>query len=378
MALHPFFPNLYRMIALDKGLFGRSNITKKFEQAFAMENARTLMIATLGPASNDKAVMKSLVEAGVDIFRVNLSHADRELHRRTIRDAKESGVKVMIDLPGPKIRISGSNSPLPMDLKCGASVLLAASGADFHPSIPSLSLSVPVDFSRAREGMRILIDDGKLELVVKDVSTRGLTAEMLSDGAILPRKGVAFSEDLTDLPPLVDDDRTALRELAGEPFDMVAASFVRNARCIMELRKELEKHGCGADIIAKIEDPSGVANMDEIAKCSDGIMVARGDLGVCTPIAALPILQKRMVAVGVYYRKFVVVATQMLESMTESPFPTRAEVTDVANAVFDGADAVMLSGETAVGKYPLRTVETMARIIGHAEDAMKTGLKAVL
>ncbi len=176
----------------------------------------------------------------------------------------------------------------------------------------------------------------------------------------------------------MDEDRNAIAELAGEPFDMVAASFVRNDDTIHELRAELARYGSTAKIIAKIEDPSGVKNIEAIIAAADGIMVARGDLGVCTPIAALPILQKRLVSLSVYYRKTVIVATQMLESMTESLFPTRAEVTDVANAVLDGADAVMLSGETAVGKHPVKVVETMSKIIFHAEMAFKSGLRELL
>ena len=226
--------------------------------------------------------------------------------------------------------------------------------------------------------MLVLIDDGKLEFRIKEVSADGVVVQSDSEGVLLPRKGVAFSKDLTNFPPLVAEDKLALADLAGEPFDLVAASFVRNDDTIIELRNLLSKQGSNAKIIAKIEDPSGVRNIEAIIKAADGIMVARGDLGVCTPIAALPILQKRLVALSVYHRKTVIVATQMLESMTENLFPTRAEVTDVANAVLDGADAVMLSGETAVGKHPVRVVETMSRIIYHAEAAFRTGLKDIL
>ncbi|HBC87305.1 MAG TPA: pyruvate kinase [Lentisphaeria bacterium] len=343
-----------------------------------MENARTQIIATIGPASSDVRTMKSLIEAGVDIFRINLSHSDRETHRASIRKAKDLGAVVMIDLPGPKLRIGDSNIQLPFGVKVGEKMFFTGSAAGFRSTMPSLELPRGVDFSMAEPGMLVLVDDGKLEFKVTEVSSCGVVVQSESEGILNPRKGVAFSKDLTNFPPLVDEDRQAIAELAGEPFDIVAASFVRNDDTITELRKALAKHGSSAKIIAKIEDPSGVKNIEAIIKAADGIMVARGDLGVCTPIAALPILQKRLVALAVYYRKTVIVATQMLESMTENLFPTRAEVTDVANAVLDGADAVMLSGETAVGKYPVKVVETMAKIIYHAEAAFRTGLKDIL
>ncbi len=343
-----------------------------------MENARTQIIATVGPASADEKTMESLIAAGVDIFRINLSHSDRETQRASIRKAKSLGAIVMIDLPGPKLRIGDSSVPLPYSVKIGEKIFFTSSSSGFMSSMPSFAIPRGVDFSKAETDMLILVDDGKLEFTVREVSSNGIVVQSESEGLLHPRKGVAFSKDLTNFPALVDDDRRAIAELAGEPFDMVAASFARNEDTITELRSELERHGSSARIIAKIEDPSGVKNIEAIIRAADGIMVARGDLGVCTPIAALPILQKRLVALAVYYRKYVIVATQMLESMTENLSPTRAEVTDVANAVLDGADAVMLSGETAVGKHPVKVVETMSNIIFHAEAAFRTGLKDIL
>ncbi len=343
-----------------------------------MENARTQIIATVGPASASEETMKKLMDAGADIFRVNLSHSDRETHRSSIRKGKASGAKIMIDLPGPKLRIGDSSAPLPFEIRLGQELFFAGSSSGFRKNIPSFAIPRGIDFSKASPGMLILVDDGKLEFTVKEVFHDGVLVRSDSEGLLNPRKGVAFSKDLSNFPPLVDEDRNAIAELAGEPFDMVAASFVRNDDTIHELRAELARYGSTAKIIAKIEDPSGVKNIEAIIAAADGIMVARGDLGVCTPIAALPILQKRLVSLSVYYRKTVIVATQMLESMTESLFPTRAEVTDVANAVLDGADAVMLSGETAVGKHPVKVVETMSKIIFHAEMAFKSGLRELL
>jgi pyruvate kinase len=343
-----------------------------------VENARTQIVATVGPASSTAAIMTRLVDAGVDVFRVNLSHGDTDSHRRLIRLAHHTGVKVMVDLPGPKIRVQSATEPLPMKLAAGEKVSLASSMDSLLPGMKGLLLPQGIAYSRASKDTRILVDDGNMEFVVKQVNPDSVVAENVVEGEVKPRKGVAFSEDLTDFPPLVDEDKKVIAELADEPFDMVAASFVKCADTISALREQLALHRHSAAVVAKIEDPSGVKNAEEIVKAADGIMVARGDLGVCMPLAALPVLQKRLVALANYYRKTVIVATQMLESMTEHPRPTRAEVTDVANAVFDGADAVMLSGETAVGKFPVETVETMAEIIENAENAWRTGLKMLL
>ncbi|MFA6293070.1 MAG: pyruvate kinase, partial [Victivallales bacterium] len=227
-----------------------------------MENARTQIIATVGPASADEKTMKSLIDAGVDIFRINLSHSDRETHRASIRRAKSLGAKVMIDLPGPKLRIGDSSVPLPYPLKVGEKIFITGSSAGFRSSMPSIAIPRGVDFSKAETGMLILVDDGKLEFTVREVSPGGIVVQSDSGGLLSPRKGVAFSKDLTNFPPLVDDDRRAIAELAGEPFDIVAASFVRNEDTITELRAELKRHGSSAWIIAKIEDPSGVKNIE--------------------------------------------------------------------------------------------------------------------
>ncbi|MBN1809035.1 MAG: pyruvate kinase [Planctomycetes bacterium] len=343
-----------------------------------MENARTLIVATLGPASSGKDTLDSLVDEGVDVFRINLSHGERSGHRELIRRAAAAGARVMIDLPGPKIRVRDSTSPFPVRVAEGDVLSVASDPSGLAGGVTGILLPPGIAFDRATVGSRVLIDDGNIELVIRSVSSSGLTVESVSDGEIKPRKGVAFSEDLTCFPPLVEADRTALHELAGEPFDTVAASFVKAPDTVSALRSELDSLGSSASIIAKIEDPAGVQNVEDILRIADGIMVARGDLGVCTPIAALPLLQKKLVALANYHRRTVIVATQMLESMTEHTRPTRAEVTDVANAVLDGADAVMLSAETAVGKYPVLTVRTMATIIAHAEKALRTGLKTIL
>jgi pyruvate kinase len=232
--------------------------------------------------------------------------------------------------------------------------------------------------SLARKGSQVLIDDGNVELAVRGVKNCVLEAECRADASILERKGVAFTDDVAEFPPLVEADKRALEELRNAPFDYVAASFVRSAEGMTDLRTHLRTLGKDARIIAKIENPAGVRHIEEILLASDGVMVARGDLGVCTPLAALPLLQKQIVALALYHRRMVVVATQMLESMTHNRRPTRAEVTDVANAVLDGADAVMLSGETAVGEYPVETVRVMGAIIANAEKAMRTGLSRLL
>jgi pyruvate kinase len=343
-----------------------------------MENARTLMIATLGPASLKPEVLPRLFEAGVDVFRVNLSHGTRESHRTAILAAKATGAKVMIDLPGPKIRIADANVPFPVRLKAGETIFLSTNKAALPSGRPGLVLPQGLNLSLAHIGSHILVDDGNIELTARGFKDGFLETTTSADASILLKKGVAFTTPVEEFPPLVEGDKMALDELKDAPYDWVASSFVRNADCIIDLRAHLKNLGRDATLIAKIEDPAGVHNIESILQVTDGIMVARGDLGVCTPLAALPLLQKRLVALGIYHRKTVVVATQMLESMTCSRRPTRAEVTDVANAVLDGADAVMLSGETAVGEYPVETVETMAAIIENAESAMRSGLRTLL
>ncbi|MBN1652838.1 MAG: pyruvate kinase [Deltaproteobacteria bacterium] len=335
------------------------------------------MIATLGPASLSPAILKRLVAAGVDLFRVNLSHGDRESHHKAISAAASTGIGVMIDLPGPKIRILDATTSFPVTLPAGDTVFLATDREALPGKRPGLLLPKGLDLSRAAVGSLVLVDDGNVELLVRCNTNGVLEAESLADAVIKDRKGVAFVDEVADFPPLVDDDKLALDELRDAPFACVAASFVRSAACVIELRDYLNRLEKKAQIIAKIESPSGVKNVEEILSHADGIMVARGDLGVCTPLAALPLLQKHLVALAVYHRKKVVVATQMLESMTWNRRPTRAEVTDVANAVLDGADAVMLSAETAVGKFPVETVEVMADIIANAERAIRTGLRRV-
>jgi pyruvate kinase len=342
-----------------------------------MENARTQMIATLGPASLNPTILKQLVEAGVDLFRVNLSHGDHESHRRAVSMAAETGIDVMIDLPGPKIRIVEATAPYPLKLAAGDRVYLATDRAMLPKASPGLVLPKGLSLSNAAVGSLVLIDDGNVELIIRGNNKGVIAAETRADAVIKDRKGVAFVDEVAEFPPLVEEDKRALKALRYSPFSFVAASFVRSAACVSELRNYLDKLKREAQIIAKIESPSGVKNIDEILDQADGIMVARGDLGVCTPLAALPLLQKQLVALAVYHRKKAIVATQMLESMTWNRRPTRAEVTDVANAVLDGADAVMLSGETAVGKYPVETVEVMADIIANAERAIRTGLRHV-
>jgi len=339
-----------------------------------MENARTWMIATLGPASLSPDVLRKLFEAGVDVFRVNLSHGTRESHLAAIQAAKATGAKVMIDLPGPKIRIADATVPFPVHVQKDETLFLATEKTAFPAGRKGLVLPKGLDLSRAEKDSLVLIDDGNVELRVRGIHSGTLEATAQADGSILLKKGVAFTSDVATFPPLVDGDKSALNDLRDAPYDYVAASFVRNEVCVTGLRAHLKGLGRDAKIIAKIEDPSGVRNIEAILGVTDGIMVARGDLGVCTPLAALPVLQKRLVALALYHRKTVVVATQMLESMTQNRRPTRAEVTDVANAVLEGADAVMLSGETAVGAYPVETVQTMAAIIENAEKAIRSGL----
>jgi len=337
-----------------------------------VENARTWMVATLGPSSSHEEVVKKLHEAGVDVFRVNLSHGDSASHRRLIRTAAGTGAEVMVDLPGPKIRIEASSGELPLRLEAGEEVVFTSGEARPAGRRPVLAVSADVAWEELEPGARILVDDGNLEFRVLEAAGDRAVAAAATGGVVWKKKGVAFDREVVQAPPVLPADRRLLEELRPEPFSYVAVSFARNARCVEELRPAA---GQGRRLFAKIEDPAGVRNAEEITMAADGVMVARGDLGVCLPLPALPVLQKRLIALANYHRKPVIVATQMLESMVEHLRPTRAEVTDVANAVFDGADMLMLSAETAVGRHPLKAVEMLASIIRAAEEAVRTGLR---
>ena len=323
-------------------------------------------MATLGPVSRDETVLRGLVRAGVDLFRLNLSHGTQEQHRETLRRvrrvAAEEGchLPVVLDLMGPRYRL-GTIPDEPRLLKVHQEVVL---GPEAH------DVDLPVDpeiIEHLKPDERVLIDGGLIELRILSKQGDRVRAKVINGGPVKTRKGINLPD--SDLPFEVSaKDRADIVFAVAEGADYLAASYVGEAAHVEAVRAVVSAAGGRIPIIAKIERKTAIEKLDEITDAADGMMVARGDLGVEVPLYTVPVLQKRIVAAGRLSGKPVIVATQMLESMVEQPRPTRAEATDVANAVFDGADALMLSGETAAGKYPVLVVETMAQIIQEAED----------
>ncbi len=327
---------------------------------------RTRIVATVGPASDSDEVLRGLVEAGVDVFRLSFAHGDIPSGIERLRRIRAIApdLAIMVDIPGPKIR-AGSFGTLPVTLSIGDEIQL-----DEAFDEPSTTERITVQrvgvLALLKVGDKIHLGDGGVSLdVVRSGST--VSARVSSGGAVMGKPGLSLpSSILNDRLP-TDDDRARLEALRHEAFEILAVSFVRSAFDMVSTRTVLARDD--VMMMAKIETGEGVANLDEIIAVSDAIMVARGDLGVRMPIEEVPHLQKEIVFHGVRYARPVVVATQMLESMTHAQVPTRAEVTDVANAVLDGASAVMLSGETAIGDDPVGTVRTMDRIVRRAEES---------
>ena len=325
-------------------------------------NRRVKIVATHGPASNNEKMIRALFEAGADVFRINMSHATpdalRQSHAiiRKIEAEFSRPIGILIDLQGPKLRIGKFES--------GAIRLTEGDIVSFvrRESVGGLGrvhLPHPEIFQAVQPGHALLLDDGKLRLRVVEASDVRIDAEVLTSGTLGSRKGISLPDTVIPLEAMTDKDRADLEDALTVGVDWVALSFVQRAKDIAEARKLIRGR---AAIMAKIEKPSALAELGEIIELADGIMVARGDLGVEMPVEKVPGLQKQITRAARNAGKPVVVATQMLELMILSPAPTRAEVSDVATAVFDGADAVMLSAESAVGKYPVEAVATMDRV----------------
>ncbi len=327
---------------------------------------RTKIVATIGPASDDDNVIKELLAAGVDVLRLSFAHGDIASCIERLRRIRKlaPSIAIMVDIPGPKIR-AGSFGSLPVVLNVGDELALQE-GFDETSTAAQIFVERKGILKHLSIGDKIHIGDGGVSL---DIIKAGLpaTAVVSSGGSVMGKPGLSLpSSILHDRLP-TDDDRDRLEALRSEEFEILATSFVRSAFDVVSVRSVLSREDIM--IMAKIETAEGVENLDEIVGVADAIMVARGDLGVRMPIEDIPHLQKEIVRQGIRYARPVVVATQMLESMTHSQVPTRAEVTDVANAIFDGASAVMLSAETAIGDDPVGVVETMDRIIRRAEES---------
>jgi len=327
---------------------------------------RAKIVATLGPATADERMLNRLLAAGADVLRFNLSHGSQDSHRRVLRmvrrvaRARGLQIPVVLDLMGPRYRL-GELAAGPRQLRHGAQVTLGE---------PAPRVDLPVDdpefLRHLRVGERVLIDNGLVELEITSKRGRAVTARVIHGGTVSTRKGINLPD--SRLPFTISDkDASDIAFAVAERADYIAASYVGRARDIAAIRAILAQHGASIPIVAKLERAAAIEHIDEIVAAADAVMVARGDLGVEVALHEVPVLQKRIIAAGRRLGKPVIVATQMLESMMAQPRPTRAETSDVANAVFDGADALMLSGETAAGHFPIESVRTMARIIVEAE-----------
>jgi pyruvate kinase len=332
---------------------------------------RAKIVATLGPATSSYENIRAIIEAGVNVARMNLSHGTYEVHTEVyanVRKASEDTgqpVAVLVDLQGPKIRL-GKFEAGPYDLEVGDILTITTEDIIGTKDLVGTTFKgLPDDVS---PGDFLLIDDGKVKVKVLETDGVRVKTECVVAGPISNNKGINLPGVAVNVPALSEKDEADLRWGLKLGADYIALSFVRNAADVDRVFEIMAEEGRKVPVIAKIEKPQAVDALEEIIDAFDGIMVARGDLGVELPLEAVPIVQKRAVELARRMAKPVIVATQMLESMISSPVPTRAETSDVANAVLDGADAVMLSGETSVGEYPVVTVATMARIIASTED----------
>jgi pyruvate kinase len=332
---------------------------------------RAKIVCTLGPATNSERRIRELVYAGMDVARLNMSHGSHADHAdvyRLVREASDAsgrGVGVFADLQGPKIRLERFSGG-PVQLRRSQRWTITTRDVDGNAEICGTTYKgLPGDVG---PGDPILIDDGKVRLRVASVTDTDVETEVLVGGQVSNNKGINLPGVAVSVPALSDKDAEDLRFALKLGVDYIALSFVRHAGDAEDVRAIMREEGIFLPVIAKIEKPQAIDNLDEIVKAFDGFMVARGDLGVECPLEEVPFLQKKVIVAARRNAKPVIVATQMLESMVNNPAPTRAEASDVANAVLDGADAVMLSGETSVGDHPIHTVETMSRIIAATEN----------
>jgi len=336
---------------------------------------KTKIVCTIGPSSESLENTKKLISAGMNVARLNFSHGDYEEHGNRIKNIRQAceelgkTVAILLDTKGPEIRL-GKLKEEPIELIAGESITLTTEEIlGDRERIPVTYKDLPGD---VHVGSTILIDDGLIGLTVTGVEGTEIKCQIVNSGPIKSKKGVNVPGVAISMPGITEKDANDIRFGIEQGVDFIAASFVRRASDVLEIRELLEKHDARyIQIISKIENQQGVDNLDEILEVSDGLMVARGDLGVEIPAEEVPLVQKQMIEKCNRVGKPVITATQMLDSMQRNPRPTRAEASDVANAIFDGTDAIMLSGETAAGKYPVESVQTMSRIAERAESALR-------
>ena len=334
---------------------------------------KTKIIATIGPATANKSTLKKIISKGVNVCRINFSHISHDRAKeiisliKTVNQELNVNTAILADLQGPKIRIGDMSQPI--KIKTGEELVLTTK----KPKNKQIFVSYKNFSKDVRKGENILIDDGKIKLKVLETTSAGIIkTKAVVPGTISSFKGINLPNTKISLPCLTTKDKKDLKFILNEKIEWLALSFVREAEDLISLKRILKKNKRNICVIAKIEKPEAVKNIEEIVSQADALMVARGDLGVEIPAYRVPAIQKLIVKKSVAKAKPVIIATQMLESMTHNPVPTRAEVNDVANSVIDGADAVMLSGETSVGGFPVKTVETMRGIIRDIEKSEYT------
>jgi pyruvate kinase len=340
---------------------------------------RAKIVCTIGPASNSEEMICDLMLRGMDVARLNFSHGTHEQHAVVINRLRKVAARlnrsicILQDLQGPKIRTGRLASGAPVALKKGQTVTITPN--DVPGTTEVISTTYQNLAHDVKPGERILLSDGKIELVVQEVRDSEVVCEVLNGGMLGENQGINLPGTNVSIPSLTEKDQRDLEFGLKQGVDLVAISFVRTVHDVVKAKNAIAAHRSDVGLIAKLEKPQAIENLDGILDAAVAVMVARGDLGVEVAPEKVPLIQKYVIRRALDFRRPVITATQMLESMTESPRPTRAEASDVANAVFDGTDAVMLSGETASGKYPREAVEMMARIVAEAEAGSQNPLK---
>lgn len=335
---------------------------------------RTKIVATVGPATTEREMLEALVEAGMDIARINCSHAEHNIVARVIKDLREISaeqekpVGILLDLSGPKIRTGMMAGGIPVQLFAGQKFVLTNRKIEGNAQVVSTNYAkLPLE---VRVQDTILLDDGLIELIVLDTTEIDVICEVVNGGLLKNKKGINLPGVRLSIPAVTEKDKADLAFGLEHDVDFVALSFVRDPDDVHYLRRLIGDHWPPVSVIAKLEKPEALEHLDEILDAADGVMIARGDLGVELPPEMVPAAQKLITTKANSVGKPVITATQMLESMIENPRPTRAEASDVANAIFDGTDAIMLSGETAAGKYPVEAIKMMGRIAHAAEGSV--------
>ncbi len=344
------------------------------------KRAATKIICTLGPSSNDGRTIEKMIKEGMSVARLNFSHGTHASHAKLIGLVRKAAgnlgcpVSIMQDLCGPKLRV-GKLQNDSVKLKSGDVLELA--GGEFVGDEKRLPISMPQAIRDLKKGDKVFLADGNLCLRIRKAGSESVQATIVAGGELHSHQGVNLPDTKLSLPSLTDKDRDDARFGLEQGVDIIALSFVRSADDVLQLRQLIEGAGYNAPIYAKLEKPEGIKHLNKIIEVADGVIVARGDLGVEMPLEKVPIIQKEITRVASEHFKPVVIATQMLESMISSPRPTRAEASDVANTIFEGNDAVLLSGETAAGKYPVEVVRTLTSIARATEQSRKSRLESL-